>query len=199
MESVRAIKGFDPEYYLNIFVRGTLVQRLIYNDFYFSIEQLHLDSLQKAGQFAEKVQTQDQAKIKQLAEENNLAVFDIQVGPKTGINYQHLNTIAPAPQLENPKPKKDKIEGNFSDQAKHWFEQTKVIKKIGNTLLLNEGEEWTLFFPKVWDPKNLKALGTAVRIPKTPFRIWIAKEMDLLKKNPEFTSQAPSEVNSEIK
>ena len=199
LEKVRAIPGFDPQYYLDIFVRGTLVQRLIYNEFYFSIEKLHQDTLQKAEQFAEKVKSRDQNSIKQLAEENNLAVFAVSINTTSPIKFDHLNTIAPAPNLENPMPKKIPFTGNYKEQAQLWFQNIKVAKKVGGTLLLNEGEVWALFFPKVWDPKNLKAEGTVVRVPKTPFNVWIAKEMESLKKNPEFTPQKPDEIGTEIK
>jgi hypothetical protein len=178
LQRIQEIPGFDPLLYNEIFVRRTLIQRTIFNDFYFSNVELHEPTRRQALEFASRMKGQSLAKIKAQALGENLRVFNLQIDSTNGFKIQHLLKPQGSPSssgASDPSPP-EMTNDQKKTVAHQWLQSHLTFQKIHDAYLFDEHEQWALLFPEEWKPQLQIVRGVFVVIPKEPFQNWIQKE-----------------------
>lgn len=179
LKQVQDIPEHGKDYYTQIFIKETLIKRSIFDDFYFSIPELHKNTKELALKFMEQNRTKDIKTIFRLAWDNNYEVFEFKISPRVGVEVQHRpNPNSTAKQFsDNNLPEKGEIKkGNTELEVQDWYRvhSSSLDKK---TYLFEEREKWNIYFIKKNNRKNKEASGFYISISKQPFNEWIQKEI----------------------
>lgn len=186
LEKIQGLPDFGRHLYDDIFVRGTLVHRVIFNDFYFSHPELHQGTRQQALRIASDLKGLSKSVLLEKSKMKNLTAFELRLSEKDGYSGEPVVPSAatapakrPHPGLVDPeRPKPSKAERK--DVSELWWKTHQQFEGVDGALLFDEGERWGLFFPEEWKPEKKLARGVLVIIPKKPFQIWIQGELKKL-------------------
>lgn len=187
LRQIQSLKGFNQSYFEQIFVRGTLVRRLIFNQFYFSNAELHKETRTKAQEFLERFRTTEEKEIRTAAHTEGHEFFFYELSPGMGVQFTHVpayknsDNDSSSPQTKfqaqtQPTTESEETEAR-TDELKRWFSAHAALE--GQTAaLIDEGEQWAILFRKQHRLSDLTANGLRVVVQKRPFQEWIKTETE---------------------
>lgn len=178
LQKIQEISGFDPLLYNEIFIRETLIQRTIFNDFYFSKSEIHEPTRKQALDFASRMKGQTLAQIKAQALDENVRVFNLQIDSANGFRIQHLLKAQALPSSDGAKESQppEMTAEQKKEVARQWLQAHLAFQKAHDAYLFDEREQWALLFPEEWKPQLQTVRGLFIVFPKEPFQSWIQKE-----------------------
>lgn len=185
LKKVIELPGFRPELFTEIFVRSTLLRRLIFSDFYFSKKELHRKTQNLTQKFAEEIQKKSTAEIKKIAWQQKGSVFTYSVSDKKGIQFVHMKPPSEInPDAIDPKPPLAKLflrSDPLQNKILGWFLKLNEAPKFGNARIVDEGERFAVYVADTFDFKNRTSTGLMISFSKENFQTWINEELKSMK------------------
>jgi hypothetical protein len=183
LNKILQIKGFDPSYTKEIFAKSVLVNRIIFNDFFYATDEIHKETFGQAEMLALELGAKSSDEIKRAILKKGLNGFEVDVTPSHGLKTTQFSP----PEVKHekngpadPAPLAEAVEHRVA-AAKKWLELRQNTPKKGNAYIFNAIQRWEVFYPNKWHPADNNVSGLLVVIPKKTFNEWITEEVKNIK------------------
>lgn len=172
------VKQIQPsQFYLDVFVKNTLIQRTIYSDFYFSNSQIHKKSKEQAEALMEALKNVPINLINKFPVAKEIEIFELRFDPSKGILRKHKNNLSENEKINSKLISLDS-EWQVYLQPGSW--QNKATNQTDQLIFLKDDiESYSVVWlhPNILEPNlSVKGVGYSYRIPKRSFNDWIVNE-----------------------
>ncbi|WP_413290988.1 hypothetical protein [Bdellovibrio sp. HCB337] len=179
LKTIKDIFKETPEAYRSVFILPTLVDRVIYYDFFLNDEKIQASSVQPALDFLKQAQTSENG-FRQAAIKKNLVPQKVLVSEKDGVQWKSLESSQDTVDKNTPKHSQKtgmtpSLESGDGDYNK-WNELL-VGLKPGQVapMPINFGEAWlVLYYHNKPSPTSYEL--EVVSFPKLEYAKWFEAE-----------------------
>ncbi len=182
LEQIKQIFGGDKERYRRVFVLPTLVDRVIYYDFFLKDDEAQEKAKQKAVGFLQSVKTSPN-RFSEMAKQKGFQITRLKVSLKGGVQAErpelpNEHPAPPMPEMISQKFKKDE-QHRVSEEGQRWIEEMIRPQRPGEVLpsLIDTGENWLAvrYLSPMRGTKDTYQLE-AVGFPKADYAQWLTAE-----------------------
>lgn len=173
LEKIKKIEGFPEDFYLHLFVKKTLIERTIFNDFYYHTPILHENTYYQALTLKEKLKTENIKTIKELTWNMHGEFFEFSISPKEGFSFKHMTQK----EFSNSNLKDNStLKESTQEATSDWF--LKHAELNSNPIqIFDYGEDFALIKADTFSKEKNIAKGIQIKLAKKPYNEWITEEL----------------------